>query len=68
MPTQVILHFLLTQLDPERAKTEFSMCWPCWDAKKEHQYRKCVFNWLTELHRDADEVLFLPSSSTNLDF
>lgn len=62
---EVILHFLLTQLDPERAKTEFSMCWPCWDAKKEHQYRKCVFNWLTELHRDADEGVVVPRINTS---
>jgi len=62
---EVILHFLLTQLDPDRAKTEFSMCWPAWDAKKEHQYRKCVFNWLTELHRDADEGVVVPRINTS---
>lgn len=63
--SEVILHFLLTQLDPERAKTEFSMCWPAWDAKKEHQYRKRVFNWLTELHRDADEGVVVPRINTS---
>ena len=51
-----MLHFLLTKLDPARSKEEFVGCWPAYDVKRSHLFRKNVFNWLTELNRDHVEV------------
>ncbi|XP_063679738.1 HAUS augmin-like complex subunit 6 [Bolinopsis microptera] len=57
---EVVLHFLLTKLDPERSKEEFVGCWPAYDVKRSHLFRKNVFNWLTELNRDYVEGVQIP--------
>lgn len=46
---EVIVHFLLSQLDPERATRLFAQCWPplCKETIKE--FKDAIFSWLSEL-------------------
>ena len=46
----VIAHFLLVQLDPERAHRSFSRCWPIYLPDQQKNFNQVVLTWLTELH------------------
>ena len=46
---QQVLHFLLSQLVPDRAKAEFRDCWPILDKKQEAEFRRKVVTLVKEV-------------------
>lgn len=44
-----IVHFLLTQLDPERASRVFAQCWPPLCKETIKDYKEAIYTWLVEL-------------------
>lgn len=44
-----IVHFLLTQLDPERASRVFAQCWPPLCKETIKDYKEAIYSWLVEL-------------------
>ncbi|KAJ1863714.1 hypothetical protein LPJ78_003862 [Coemansia sp. RSA 989] len=53
--SELILHFLLTHLDPTRFKREFFDCWPIGDARQARDFRSHVFKWLEEIRHQSTE-------------
>jgi hypothetical protein len=46
---EMIAHFLLTQIDPDRATKCFASCWPILIKEQEREFREILFTWLIEL-------------------
>lgn len=47
---ELVIHFLLTQLDEERAQRTFTaLCWPTLLKEQQKEFKEIVFNWLSEL-------------------
>lgn len=46
---EVIVHFLLCQIDPEKAEKVFSQCWPIILKEQNKEFKDGVFNWLLEI-------------------
>lgn len=46
---EVIVHFLLTQLDGERAQKVFCQCWPPILIEQTKEFKDIMYNWLVEL-------------------
>ena len=46
---EVVIHFLLTKLDPAKSRDKFKPCWPIQDKNEERQFRKLCIDWLNEL-------------------
>lgn len=46
---ELIVHFLLTKIDPERANKAFSQCWPPILKEQMKECKDTMFNWLVEL-------------------
>ena len=46
---QQVLHFLFSQLVPDRAKAEFRDCWPILDKKQEAEFRRKVVTLVKEV-------------------
>jgi len=46
---QIVVHFLLTKLDGERAKKTFLDVWPVHEKKHEAGFRRKVQEWCTEI-------------------
>ncbi|KAJ1722946.1 hypothetical protein LPJ53_002699 [Coemansia erecta] len=53
--SELLLHFLLTQLDAARARREFADCWPIGGARQARDFRAHAFRWLDELRRASLE-------------
>uniref|UniRef100_UPI00398E9388 HAUS augmin-like complex subunit 6 isoform X1 n=3 Tax=Pristiophorus japonicus TaxID=55135 RepID=UPI00398E9388 len=50
---QIVMHYLLLQLDQTRANSLFRDCWPIYDRKMAACFRKVCFEWIKKV---ADEV------------
>ncbi|RMZ98139.1 HAUS augmin-like complex subunit 6, partial [Brachionus plicatilis] len=46
---EVIVHFLLRQIDPDKAEKVFSQCWPIVLKEQNKEFKDVVFNWLLEI-------------------
>lgn len=46
---EVIVHFLLTQLDPERAQKSFGQCWPPILKEQMKEFKDTMYHWLVEI-------------------
>ena len=46
---ELVVHFLLSQLDPERAQKAFAQCWPAVLKEQQKEFKDIIFNWLVEL-------------------
>lgn len=46
---ELVTHFLLSQLDPERAQRAFAQCWPAILKEQQKEFKDIIFNWLVEL-------------------
>lgn len=46
---EVIVHFLLCQIDPDKAEKFFSQCWPIVLKEQNKEFKDVVFNWLLEI-------------------
>jgi hypothetical protein len=46
---EVILHFLLCQLDPERAQRTFMQCWPQLVKEQQREFKDVTYAWLVEI-------------------
>ena len=46
---EVIVHFLLTQLDAERAQKTFSQCWPPILKEQTKEFKDLMYVWLVEI-------------------
>jgi hypothetical protein len=46
---EVILHFLLCQLDPERAQKTFMQCWPQLVKEQQREFKDVTYAWLVEI-------------------
>lgn len=46
---EIIVHFLLCQIDPDKAEKVFSQCWPIVLKEQNKEFKDVVFNWLLEI-------------------
>lgn len=46
---EIVIHFLLTKLDPGKSRERFKPCWPIQDKNEERQFRKLCVDWLNDL-------------------
>ena len=46
---ELVIHFLLSKLDADRANTVFCQCWPAVLPEQQKEFKEAVFVWLTEL-------------------
>ncbi len=46
---EMLVHFLLTQIDAERSQKAFSQCWPPILKEQQKEFRDTMFTWLTEI-------------------
>lgn len=46
---EVIVHFLLTQLDGDRAQKAFSQCWPPILKEQTKEFKDTMYHWLVEI-------------------
>ncbi|XP_072167455.1 uncharacterized protein [Diadema setosum] len=56
---EVVMHFLFHKLNPAMAQDKFRYCWPIFDKKQEQNFRKVVYNWLSEVKKEEGDC-FLP--------
>lgn len=64
---EVIVHFLLCQLDPERAEKVFAQCWPVLMKEQQKDFRDAIFNWLVELTtKNTNNIKQLPQQQTQV--
>ncbi|KAL7753596.1 hypothetical protein RI367_000527 [Sorochytrium milnesiophthora] len=57
-----IVHFLLTRLDPARARRSFRLCYPCIDKDSAREFRNAVYKWLEEIKSDVPGEFFIRRS------
>ncbi|KAL7750303.1 hypothetical protein RI367_004075 [Sorochytrium milnesiophthora] len=57
-----IVHFLLTRLDPARARRSFRLCYPCIDKDSAREFRNAVYKWLEEIKGDVPGEFFIRRS------
>lgn len=50
---QILIHFLLSTLDPQRATKEFRTNWPILDRQQERSFRSTVYHWLSSLEKSG---------------
>jgi hypothetical protein len=50
---ELIVHFLLCQLDPERAQRTFHLCWPTVLKEQQKVFKDAVFAWLLEVEKST---------------
>jgi len=46
---EILVHFLLGQIDSERSQKAFSQCWPPILKEQQKEFRDTMFTWLTEI-------------------
>jgi hypothetical protein len=51
---EVVLHFLFSRLDQDRANQVFRDIWPILDRDQARLFRKASLEWWSEIHRAAD--------------
>ena len=49
----VIVHFLLCQIDPDRGEKAFSQIWPILLKEQQKEFKDVIFNWLLELSQKS---------------
>ncbi|KAL7746109.1 hypothetical protein RI367_008564, partial [Sorochytrium milnesiophthora] len=57
-----IVHFLLTRLDPARARRSFRLCYPCIDKDSAREFHNAVYKWLEEIKSDVPGEFFIRRS------
>lgn len=62
---EVIIHFLLTKLDPERAEKAFSTCWPVVSIEQQKFFKDVIVPWLLELSQKANRQQSQPTQQPN---
>lgn len=51
---EIIIHYLLNEIDSEYAQKVFRTCWPILIKEQQKEFKDVVFQWLNELHRKYD--------------
>lgn len=51
---QILMHFLLNLLDPQKAEKVFKSCWPCYDANQSRLFRSSCYQWLSNLEKSGE--------------
>ena len=46
---EILVHFLLSTLDPDRAQKTFSQCWPHVLKEQQKEFKEAILAWLLEL-------------------
>lgn len=49
----VIVHFLLCQIDPDRGEKSFAQIWPIVLKEQQKEFKDVIFNWLLELSQKS---------------
>ena len=55
---EIVIHFLLTKLDPCKSRERFKPCWPIQDKNEERQFRKLCIDWLNDLGEISPSLVF----------
>ncbi|CAF0987936.1 unnamed protein product [Brachionus calyciflorus] len=53
----VIVHFLLCQIDPEKAEKVFNQIWPVILKEQQKEFKDVVLNWLLEISQKSNSKL-----------
>jgi hypothetical protein len=46
---EILIHFMLSQLDAERAERIFAQCWPPLTKDQQKEFKEVIYSWLTEI-------------------
>lgn len=65
---EVLVHFLLSQLDPKRAELEFGKCWPILLKEQQAEFKQTVLKWLDEIAGKVEKqgIQFPKLANSNL--
>ena len=55
---EIVIHFLLTKLDPVKSREKFKPCWPIQNKNEERQFRKLCVDWLNDLGDISPSLVF----------
>lgn len=63
---EVVVNFLLSQLDTERWQKNFSQYWPPLNKDQQKEFKDMTFTWLNELSSASSSLKQTSSTQTNI--